>query len=410
MRELLRDRRFRLMFTGQVATMIGDSLMLVMLAIWMKDLTGSSGQAGAVMLAITAPALLSPLLGWVVDRLRRRPFLVAKDVVSAAALLPLFAVHDRGQAWVIYLVAAAYGLSFTLDSAAMAGLIKHLVPDDHLAHANGALASIREGLRLGGPLAGAGIYAVAGPRPVVLLDLVSFLACAAATAAIRLHEDRPRPQSRHWLTEVTGGFRHLVTTASLCDTTAALAVALLVFGTMEAGIFAYVDHGLHRPAAFVGVLASCMGAGSIIGATLAPRLIDRIGEPGTVAAGLASMALGLGPLLYPSTVLGMAAIPLLGLGVSFALVAFSTLLQRATPQELLGRVSTATNLLIGAPQALSIAIGAVLVAHVDYRWIFAAVTTGLLATATGLWNARRPDPQASAQQPAEPPSNKVANS
>ncbi len=276
----------------------------------------------------------------------------------------------------------------------MAGLIKHLFPDEQLGRANGALATAREGLRLGGPLAGAGIYALLGARPVVILDLASFLACAVAVAAIRLDEPRPHRQTLRWLTEVTGGFRHLTTSPPLRNTTIALAAAVLVFGTLEAGIFAYVDHGLHRPAAFVGVLTSCMGIGSVVGGLLAPKAIDRIGEPGTVAAGLASMAVGLGPLLYPNAAAGTAAIPLLGLGVSFAIVAYATLRQRATPQDLLGRVSTATDLLIGGPQTLSIAAGVVLVARVDYRWIFAVASVGLLAASARLWTSRNAEAEA----------------
>jgi MFS family permease len=395
MRDLLRDRRFRLLFVGQTTSMLGDSLLMIVLAIWMKDLTGSSSAAGAVMLAVVAPMLASPLLGWVADRLRRRPFVTWTNILSGLALLPLLAVHDPRQAWVIYLVAACYGLSLNLNSAGVAGLIKHLVPEEQLGRANGTLASAREGLRLGGPLAGAGIYALLGARPVVFLDLASFVACAAAVAAIRLDEHRPRRQTLHWLTEVTGGFRHLTTSPPLRSTTTALAAAVLVFGTLEAGIFAYVDHGLHRPAAFVGVLTSCMGFGSLLGGLLAPKVIDRIGEPGTVAAGLAAMAVGLGPLLYPNAAAGMAAIPLLGLGVSFAIVGYATLRQRTTPQDLLGRVSTATDLLIGAPQTLSIAAGAVLVAHVDYRWIFAVASVGLLATAAGLWTGQLAQDQVS---------------
>jgi len=384
MRELLRERRFRLLFAGQVTSMTGDSLLLVVLAIWMKDLTGSSSQAGAVMLAIAAPALLSPVLGWLVDRVRRRPFVVWVNAGSAVALLPLLTVHDSSRAWVIYLVAVAYGLSFNLNSAGMAGMLKHLVAEDRLSEANGALAAVRESLRLGGPLAGAGLYAVCGAWPVVTLDVVSFVLCAVATLAIGLREEKPRPGAGHWREEAAGGFRHLFGDAGLRDTTIALATALLVFGTMEAAVFAYVDHGLHRPAAFVGAVSSSMGVGSVIGALLAPLVIRRLGEPGTVSVGLTAMAAGLVPLLFPGTLLGLVAVPLVGLGVSFGVVAFSTLLQRRTPQELLGRVSTATDLLVGAPQTLSIAVGAVLVAWVDYRWIFAAAAAGLLAAAAGL--------------------------
>jgi MFS family permease len=170
-----------------------------------------------------------------------------------------------------------------------------------------------------------------------------------------------------------------------------MAAALLVFGTLESGVFAYVDNGLHRPATFVGVLVTVMGIGSIAGGLLAPRAIRRVGEPATIAAGLLSVALGLGPLTYPNVGVGLAAVPFAGLGVSLVVVAFATLMQRRTPQTIIGRVSTASDLLIGVPQTGSIAAGAILVSTVDYRWMFATATVGLTAVATALWIVRNRD-------------------
>jgi MFS family permease len=394
MRDLLHDRRFRLVFVGQATSMLGDSVMLIVLAIWVKDLTGSSGLAGAVMLAVIAPSLLSPLLGWGIDRLRRRPVLVWTNLASAAALVPLFAVQGRGQVWIVYFVALLYGVSFSVNSAGLAGLLKYVVASERLAEANAVLRTVREGLRLVGPLAGAGLYAVAGARTVVVVDLVSFLAAAATLISITVREDPAPTVELSWLREAGAGFRHLFADLDLRRTTLAVAGALLVFGSLESAIFAYVDHGLHRPATFVGILEAGMGAGSIAGALLAPGLIRRFGEPLTVAAGLAAMALGTGPLVYPNTAMALSVLPVLGLGVSFLVVAFATLLQRRTPQHLMGRVSAATDLLVGVPQTIAIAAGAVLVSRIDYRWIFAVTALGLLTAAGTLstCTAKRPPP------------------
>lgn len=390
MRELLRDSRFRLLFAGQVASMVGDSVMILVLAIWVKDLTGASGLAGAVTLAIVAPALLSPLLGWAIDRVRRRPFLIWTNAVSAAALLPLLAVRGRADVWIIYAVALVYGLSFLLNSAGLAGLLKYVVAEHRLAEANAALRTVREGLRLVGPLTGAGLYAVLGAPAVVALDVASFLVAAGTVAAIRFREPVPERSELHWRREAGAGFRHLFGAPALRRSALAVAAALLVFGTIESGVFAYVDNGLHRPPTFVGVLVTVMGVGSIAGGVLAPRLIKAVGEPAAIAAGLAALALGLAPLVYPVVGLGLAAVPFAGIGVSLVVIAFATLMQRLTPQALIGRVSTAADLLIGAPQTVSIAAGAILVSTVDYRWMFATAAVSLVVVAGALWSRRSP--------------------
>ncbi len=67
---------FRLLFAGQLASMIGDSLMLIVLAIWVKDLTGSNGAAGLTFFFLAIPALVAPLFGMFVDRFKRRTLAV----------------------------------------------------------------------------------------------------------------------------------------------------------------------------------------------------------------------------------------------------------------------------------------------------------------------------------------------
>jgi MFS family permease len=150
MRAVLRLPDFRLLFAGLSASMVVDALMLLVCAIWVKSLTGSSGAAGLVTLFIALPYVAAPLGGRLVDRFRRRPFLVVANLASALMLLPLLAVRTARDVWIIYLVAALYGLSSVTIAAALNGLLKELLADELLATANGVLQTVREGLRLGG--------------------------------------------------------------------------------------------------------------------------------------------------------------------------------------------------------------------------------------------------------------------
>ena len=74
---------------------------------------------------------------------------------------------------------------------------------------------------------------------------------------------------------------------------------------------------------------------------------------------------------------------LFGLGLPWIIVAMLTLLQRSTPAHLQGRAFAASELALGAPQTLSIALGAALVALVDYRVVLLvqAATVGLAGVA-----------------------------
>src|SRR5690606_33422648 len=139
MRAVLRRKDFRRLFAGVVAAMVGETALLLVLAIWVKDLTGSNSLAGLTIFAVVAPALAAPVLGWVVDRYRRKPFLVATLTATIGALTPLLFVRDRGDVWLIYVVGVLYGISMILVSAALNALIKTILPESLLAEGNGAL-------------------------------------------------------------------------------------------------------------------------------------------------------------------------------------------------------------------------------------------------------------------------------
>ncbi|MCW3839394.1 MFS transporter [Micromonospora yasonensis] len=389
MRTVLRRPDFRLLFVALVASMAAESVLLLALAVWVKDLTGSDGMAGATIFAIIAPMTLAPPVGWLVDRYRRRPFFVAANLGTAVLLSPLFVVHDRADVWVIYVVAALYGLSYITLSAVLSGLIRHLVPSDLLADANGVLQTVRQGLRLVGPLAGAGLYAAVGGWLLVALAMTGFLTAAAVVGLLRVAETPPSGTDLSWPAELGAGLRHLAGEPALRRALLGYGLGSLVMGFTESLIFAYVDQGLRRDVAFVGVLVTVQGIGGLVGGLLSAAVVRRVGELGALAAGVTFFGPAALALAYPRLWLGVVALLLAGLSLPLTMVGLNTLVQRRTPPRLLGRVAAASEALVSGPQALSIGTGALLVGVFDYRLLFALV--GVVTTAAGgyLWRGRR---------------------
>src|ERR1700757_2400931 len=128
MRRLLTYRDARLLLAGQTLSAFGDWALLIVLAVWMKTLTGSSAAAGMTFFVFAAGSLAAPLGGLLADRVRRRPLMIVTDCVLGAFVLVLLVVHDRGDAWLIYAVALAYGALGTVFFPARAALLKIMVP------------------------------------------------------------------------------------------------------------------------------------------------------------------------------------------------------------------------------------------------------------------------------------------
>ncbi|HEX5617894.1 MAG TPA: MFS transporter [Solirubrobacteraceae bacterium] len=383
MRRVLARRDMRLFLAGHTLSVFGDTALWLALGVWAKELTGSSAAAGMVFFFLAAPQLISPLCGMVVDRVRRRPLLIAANLATAAAVLPLLLVHDRGDVWILYAVTAAYGVSFTVLGAGGSALLATMLPVDELADANGVMQTAREGLRIVAPLAGAAMFAAFGGAVVALFDVATFVVAAALLARMRVAEPRPEPCAEPLRERVLAGIWHLRSTTPLRRLTGACAVALLVIGFSETLTYEIAGTGLHREPAFIGVLLAIQGIGAVAGSVAAAPLVRRVGEIG--AAGLAMIVFSLGTTLLTSGTLAVvvAGKILFGFGIPVIVVALYTLLQRTTPGPLQGRTYSAIEVLVGTPQTLSIALGAAAVAFVDYRLLL--LVEAAVVAAAGAW-------------------------
>src|SRR5262249_12537243 len=154
--------------------------MIIVLAVWAKALTNSNAAAGLVFFALAAPSVFSPLAGVVVDRVRRRPLLLAVYSIEAVVVLSLLLVHDRSDLSRLDPVTGCYGIAGTLAASARSALMTVTIPRELLGDGNAIFQSVREGLRLIAPLVGAGIYAAAGGGVVAILDSASYVAVLVA--------------------------------------------------------------------------------------------------------------------------------------------------------------------------------------------------------------------------------------
>jgi len=379
MRKAFQQRGFTRLFAGTTTSMLGDSVMLLVLSMWVKTLTDSNGAAGLTFFWMMVPALFAPLYGMYIDRIKRKPLLVWGNVISALMVLPLLLVQDGGDVWIIYVVAFLYGISFVVLPAGLNGLLKEMIPDDLLVEANSSLQTTREGFRLIGPLVGAALFGIFGGGAVAVVDSVSFLVAALIIASIPLRENAPERSQRHWWHEMTGGIKHLAHEPVLRHVLVAFALMLIVIGFTEASIYAVLDFFGKEPT-FAGVVVSVQGVGAILGGITTSRWVRRLGEAGTVTVGIALLAVGLGAVALTSNLwVTLAAVMVSGYALPLTFIAFMTMLQRRTPQPLMGRASAAVETIMGAPQAISLAVGALLVTLLDYHVIFA-----IMAAFTGV--------------------------
>ena len=370
MRTLLRNRDFRLLLAAQTLTMFGDVALILVLGIWVKELTGSNGAAGAVFLVLSAPALVTPLLGPFIDRMPRRQIMIWNDLATAVIVLSLLLVHGRGQLWLIYAVAFLYGAAQMVFFAARSGLLVSMLPEDQLPEANGLLESLRHGLRIVGPLAGAGLFALWGGGAVAVLAASMFLLSMALLVILRAPDLERRNREGSIRSEITAGARHILRTLDLRRVVLYTAAVLIALGMTEVAIFALLEDGLGKPPEFLGVISTVEGLGAVGGGLTAAILMARLGEVRLAGAALAGIGVGFGLEATAELGLVFVAAVVIGVFLAFYFVSYQTLLQRRTAVDLQGRVFTASEAILTLPYTLSIALGAVLIGVVDFRVLY----------------------------------------
>lgn len=302
-----------------------------------------------------------------IDRVRRRPVLVAADVARAALLVALPAAAFAGVLTMTHVVAFAFcrGLfDFAFDVAEHAYL-PAVVPQADLVRANSRLQAGDSTAEAAGFALGGWLVQLLSAPLALFADSASYLISAFLIARIRVVEPPPEPAPADGdrLRELFAGVREIAHTPML---RAVAASAMLVFAASQitnAVYMLFVFRELGFAPGLLGMLFALGSVSSLASALAAERVPERLAGRPAMVAGLATTALG--PLLLSlapgPTLWGVAAIAaqqVIGDGGHVLYeIHQRSVRQRITPAHLLGRVSGAIRLLNSLAMLAGTALG-----------------------------------------------------
>ncbi len=384
--------------TAWVFTNLGDSALYLMVAVWVKEFTGSDVAAAFVFVALGLPALLAPFIGMIADRVSRKALLVGNNVVLVPLVLSLLLVHGPAQLWLVYTVIFLYSAGGYVTASAQSGIIRGMLRDDQLASGNGVLSTIDNGLRLVSPLIGTALYVGLGAHAVVVLTASCFAVAAVVLLWLPAADAPARAtDSRGYLRELVAGFEHLFRVVALRRITLAIAIAFGATGLLNIIIFPALEAMQVDPAT-IGWLVPLQGAGALVGGILSAMLVTRLGEGRAAALGLVLLATGSALLTFGSLTLAAVGMVVAGLGIPVTVVGFATMRQRLTPDALQGRTAAAGNVSINLPQTVISVVGAGFLAVTDYRVLIWITVAAVLLGAAFALGARHRDDAVAAEQ------------
>jgi cyclic nucleotide-binding protein/MFS transporter len=337
------------------------TVVLTIAAYWAG---GTSAVAAAVVARVLPGALAGPFTARLAGRRSRRAVLPALTGGATAVLagLTVLAALDAPLALVLVL-AAAFSIAASGQPSALAGLLPGLTRDPRqLAVANRLRQQLGHGAYCLGALAGG---AAAAGLSVAAGFAVATAASAVALAALLRLEPNPRPAPRTdpagtgITAELLLGLQDVRTTPELRECAGGLAAIGLVYGALDVLLVVVAVQLVGLGTGGVGILTAAWGAGGLIGAIAALRLLTRgrfssglDAAAALVAVALAAAAIAADPVV---AVLGFG---VLGIGGAVAETAGRTLIQRLTSDESLARVCAVAE----AGSQAAVASGALLAA------------------------------------------------
>ena len=368
----LRAPDFVKLWAGFTIAVVGSQITVLALPLTAVLLLGAGAtETGLLVAARMAPAIvLGLLIGAWVDRLPRRPIMVASDIGSALVIgsVPIAAALGVLSLAQLYVVAFLAGVFAIATEVARTALVPVLVGRDHLVAANSRFQASSAVAQVAGPSLGGVLVQLLTAPTAMLFDALTFLASAALLASVRVRElITPRPTDSRMWHEITEGLRWMRGHDIVFRCVVAIALANIEWFAVQAILVVYATRELGLPPALLGIALAAIGPVSLVGAALAGPLTARWGLGPVMIAALFLETLS--RLLLPfaagdpiqAAMVLAASQAILGLTVPLWTVSASSLQQAVTPERLLGRVNSATRF-VGWGVAPPAAFGAGLLA------------------------------------------------
>ena len=392
---LWRDGEFLKLWGGQAISEVGSQVSLLALpTVAILVLGASPFQVG---LLAACENLAFPVLGLVagvyVDRLRRRPIMIACDVgrlLALASVPAAFALNVLSMEQ-LYAVALITGVGTVFFDVAYQSYLPALISRADLIEGNTKLQVTSSVAQMAGPALGGFLIQLLGPARAVAADAASFLISVASLAWIRRPEPSPAPAGesgrRGFFAEMWEGIQVVFGNPTIWKIAGSTSTSNLGSNIFFAVYLIFVYRVLHLSPGTVGVIFGAGAVGGLLGALTAAWIPRRIGLGPTLFVTI--LLGGLSLILVPLAQYGWA-IPLLFASMFFGSfvnpiynINQVSLRQAITPDRVQGRMNATVRTVIWGTIPIGALIGGIIGSTYG---IVPALYTGIAVSLfAGLW-------------------------
>jgi MFS family permease len=339
---VLRHKDFRYLFLGQSASVIGDRVVVVAIALFVTQTTGSASDLGLILAAQALPLVALLLFGGVwADRLPRHRIMVVTDLIRAGlhALLAALIFTGAVEIWQLVVIEAAFGAAQAFFQPAYTGLLPQTVPESMIQDARALTESTANLAFMLGPAIATVLVLGVGAGEAFAFDAATFALSAALLLRIRPRAREDAPAEAPVLEELRAGFDEVSSRSWVWVTIAAFTGAMMLVYAWWYALAPVIARDVYGSTGVFGWLEGVAGAGAVIGSLVGIRWRPRrpllTGLVLVLVWPLQSVVLALGAPLALVIVFALAA----GVGFSLLMIWWETALAFHIPPNALSRVS-----------------------------------------------------------------------
>jgi MFS family permease len=353
--KLIGQPGFRRLWFGQTVSEFGSQVTTLALPLAaVLVLHASTFQVGLLTTTGFAAFLLIGLPAGVwVDRVRRKPVMIAADIGRALALASVPVAYGLGALTLVqlYVVTFIVGVATVFFDVAYMSLVPGLVGRQHVAEANAKLQATVSLAQVSGPSAAGFLIGLLSAPVAFLADAGSFVVSVLSLLIIRDREPAPeRPQRRSLRAEMGDGLRFVARHPILRMIAGYTSTANLFSSAVIAISVVFLVRQVHLGASTIGVLTSVGAVGGVVGALSCGVLRRRIGSARVIWLS-ATVTEPFG-LLVPATFpgIGLACYAVGMFALSFGAVVYNvhqaSFRQMLCPDRLLGRMNATVRFIV----------------------------------------------------------------
>jgi MFS family permease len=394
-RLLGRHRDFTLLWSAATVSVLGSQITTIAIPfIALTMLDASVFQVSLLAAVEMAPFLIFTLpAGAWLDRVKRRPILIAADIARAVVLLsiPVAYLANELSLAQLFFVAFVTGTLTAFFDVADQSFLPAIIEREDLVEGNSRLQISYSVAQIGGPTLGGNLMALVAAPIAIAVDALSFLLSGAFLSGIRRREEPPqrrldtrgKPKRMH--VEIGEGLAYVLRNPLLRPIAACTATSNL-FAAALFGVFpVLIWNELKLSPAFYGSVMGIASIGFLVGAAVSDRLPRVIGFGRTIvlAASISAPAFLLMALTPADTTVAALTLGLgwfaAGLSQVVYNVAQISLRQAITPPEMQSRANATMRFIVWGTIPLGFLAGGALASLMPIR---TALVAAAIATAT----------------------------